>query len=379
MKPKKRGLFLIDSLNSGGAQRQFVELLKGLDRSKIEPIAVTYQDLDFFQETIRSEGIRHVLIPKSDKIGMGFIHGLYRLTRTFRPHFIHSFLNTPNFYARLLKLLGCVSKVITSERNVSISDSQALQAIEKASWRLSDRIIANATGVKDVLVNQVGVDSKRISVVYNGVSVESFAAYDHRRTNEIRVCAGLPLDRGVLIGLVGRLAEQKNHRLLIKAVAEVKNRSPESIIKIGFWGQETQEGYRRSLERYIQTLDLENNIFFFGQEKDMPSVYAACDAIVLPSLWEGCPNAVIEGMAAARVVIASDIVDNAVMVKDGETGFLVKSNSPSALSAVLIKLLQMSKETRKLLGLRAQKHIQNHFTIEKMISRTLTVYQELGL
>ena len=379
MKPKMRGLFLIDSLNSGGAQRQFVELLKGLDRSKIEPFAVTYHNLDFFQETIQSEGIRHVLIPKSGKLGLGVIHGLYRLTRTFRPHFIHSFLNTPNSYARLLKLIGCVSKVITSERNVSISNSLALKAIEKASWRLSDRIVANANGVKDVLVNEVGVDSKRIRVVYNGVSVESFAEYDHRRSNEIRECVGLPLDQGFLIGLVGRLAEQKNHRLLIEAVAAVRRHSPEQMIKIGFWGQETEKGYRRSLEKEIQTLDLEKDIFFFGQAKDMPSVYAACDAIVLPSLWEGFPNALIEGMAAARVVIASAIVDNAVIVKDGETGFLVKPNSASALSAVILKLLDMDKDTRKQLGIRAQKHIQNHFTIEKMISRTLTVYHELGI
>ena len=379
MKPKTRGLFLIDSLNSGGAQRQFVELLKGLDRSRMDPIAVTYHDLDFFQETIRAEGIKHVLIPKTDKIGAGVILGLYRLARTFRPHLIHSFLNTPNFYARLLKLFDGVSKVITSERNVSISDSHAWKAIEKVSWRLSDRIIANAYGVKEVLVNQIGVDSKRISVVYNGVSVEAFAACDNLRSNALRRRVGLAPGQGVLIGLIGRLAEQKNHRLLIKAVADVKRRSPEAMFKVGFWGQETQKRYRQSLENDIQTLDLGNDIFFLGQEKDMPNVYAACDAIVLPSLWEGFPNVLLEGMAAARVVIASDIVDNAVLVKDGETGFLVKPNSPSALSAALFKLLNMIEEARKHLGIRAQKHIQNHFTIETMVSRTLAIYEDLGI
>ena len=379
MKPKIKGLFLIDSFNSGGAQRQFVELLKGLDRTKIDPIAVTYHDLDFFLETIKSEGIRHVLIPKADKIGIGVMFGLYRLSRTFRPHFIHSFLNVPNFYARLLKLFGCVPRVITSERNVSITKSHALRAIERASWRLSDRIIANASGVKDVLVNQTGVDAKRVSVIYNGISVDSFATFSHRRVKEIRTRVGLPMHSGVLLGLVGRLAEQKNHRLLVKAMAVVKRRHSEPILKIGFWGQETQKGYRQLLENEIQSLNLENDIFFFGQEKDMPSVYAACDAIVLPSLWEGFPNAVIEGMAAGRVVIASHIVDNAFLIKDGETGFLVKPNSLTEMSAALLKLLHMDAEDKNQLGMRAQNHIDRNFTIEKMISQTMAVYQEIGL
>ncbi len=379
MKNKKRGLYLIDSLSSGGAQRQFVELLKGLDRSWIEPIAVTYHDLGFFYDAIQAEGIRHVLIPKTGKFGLGVMRGLFGLARSFKPHFIHSYLNTPNFYARMLKLFGSVTSVITSERNVSITASPSLSAIEKACWRLSDRIIVNAIAIKDVLTNRIGIDPRRISVVYNGVSTQDFSGFDRKHVEKIRSQMGLPDHSGILIGLIGRLAEQKNHRLLVEAVAQVKQRLPKELIKVGFWGQNAQAGYREKLEKDIKRLKLSHDVRFFDAQKDMASVYAACDIIALPSLWEGFPNVVMEGMAAGRVVVASDISDNALLVNNSSTGFLFESNSVYSMQNALCQAIQMEPDTRITIGIQAREYIAQHFPNEKMARHTMAVYREIGL
>jgi glycosyltransferase involved in cell wall biosynthesis len=190
---------------------------------------------------------------------------------------------------------------------------------------------------------------------------------------------GLRKGDGALVGLIGRLADQKNHRLLLDASAELKNTHRVGPLKIGFWGQETQAGYRRMLEARISRLGLSGDVHFFKPEKDMASVYAACDLVVLPSLFEGFPNVVMEGMAAGRIVIATDIVDNAALIKTGVNGFLIRTESVRALADALNTFLRMSPVARRDMGRNAREYVADNFSIEAMVRNTLAVYEEAGV
>jgi len=374
-----RGVFLIDSLGSGGAQRQFVELVTSLDPSVIRPYVVTYHHIPFFHKQLVDAGIENFCLAKRDKLGVSFLLQWIRFLKKNRPDFIHSFLNIPNFYARLAKLLGCVRIVITSERNISLTDSRAFVTLEKMFWRHSDRIIANAWGIKEVLTQEIGIPGERISVIHNGVAAERFRRPCPKRVAEIRAQSGIRQDGGFLIGLIGRVIKQKNHLGLLNAISSIRTERGFLPFKVGFWGSLTDSEYAAQVRSAVSDLKLHPHVTFFEPDGDMASVYAACDVIVSPSLWEGFPNVVLEAMSAGRLVIASDIVDNAHIIDDGKNGFLVRVGDSEQLAHVIVKILGLSEDDLRSMELKAEEKVLKCFSVQQMGQSTLDVYKELGI
>ena len=375
----KKCVYLIDSLTSGGAQRQLVELVRGLDKNYIMPSVVTYHDIPFFRNELLEAGIPYLCIEKKDKIGASFLRDFLRILKQTRPDFIHSFLNVPNIYARVAKLLGGVSAVVTSERNISITQHLDLTIGEKLTWRLSDVIITNAYATKDILVQRIGINAEKIRVVYNGVDVARFTMPSPENVYKIRQACKAQTANTKLIGLVGRIVPQKNHLCLIKAIRLLLSRRPDLDLKVAFWGSTPDAAYIQEVREYLKDSNLEEAFFFLGAESDMASVYSACDIIVLPSLWEGFPNIVLEAMSANRPVIASDIVDNAKIITNDVDGFLTLPDDAENLAHVILKVVNLPEDERKSLCGRGFEKIIREFSTNRMVENTMKVYEEFGL
>jgi len=251
--------------------------------------------------------------------------------------------------------------------------------IERLTWRLSDRIIVNAHGVKTVLAQSIGISNDNITVIHNGVAVDKFKRNDPAKVTEIRNKVGLSQIDGYLIGLIGRVTKQKNQLGLSNALHMIKSRRPDLDIRVAYWGATDDLSYVEVVKALTKELKLQEIVFFCGPESEMASVYAACDIVVLPSLWEGFPNVLLEAMAAARPVIASDIVDNARIVNDGVNGFLVPPQCSETLADRILELLDMPETLRRAMGERGQKHVAQNYSIEQMVSATMAFYEEMGL
>jgi starch synthase (maltosyl-transferring) len=109
----------------------------------------------------------------------------------------------------------------------------------------------------------------------------------------------------------------------------------------------------------------------------MPAIYAASDAVVLPSLWEGFPNALLEAMAARRPVIASDIADNDRLVRNNENGYLFPADDEHALAQALATLIALRPETRAGLGQTGRGMVESSYSMDRMVKRTTEIYLEL--
>jgi glycosyltransferase involved in cell wall biosynthesis len=122
---------------------------------------------------------------------------------------------------------------------------------------------------------------------------------------------------------------------------------------------------RQRVEDLADALRLTSSVRFLGNRLDVPMVLASIDVLVHPSEQEGFSNAILEGMAAGRPVIATDVGGNAEAVVQEETGLLVPSGDPVALAAAIERLFA-SPETGRAFGKAGRRRVEREFGMDRM-------------
>jgi glycosyltransferase involved in cell wall biosynthesis len=234
--------------------------------------------------------------------------------------------------------------------------------------RVTDLSIAVSQGVRDYLVEQVGLDPAKVRVVPNGVDL---AAIDAARPGPaVRRELGLPQEVP-LIGLVGRLDHWgKGHKELLEAMAALKERYPVQALMVG--------GGRREAEmrELAAGLGLTGQVHFLGPRRDVPDLLRAMDIFVLPSYSEGVSLALLEAMAAGRPVIATAVGGTPEVVTDGVTGILIPPRDSEALAGALARLLS-DPSLAKQLGENARRHVREHYSLERLGREINEIYEEM--
>jgi glycosyltransferase involved in cell wall biosynthesis len=132
---------------------------------------------------------------------------------------------------------------------------------------------------------------------------------------------------------------------------------------------------REELEARVADAGLGANICFLGECSDVPSLLAQADILVRPSLLEGLPLAVLEGMAAGLPVVASRVGGTPELVRDGETGFLVEPGDPADLAGRICSLLGDTAQ-RTAMGRRAREVVEQGYDWDDVARRTIKVYEQ---
>lgn len=187
-----------------------------------------------------------------------------------------------------------------------------------------DLLLCNGEAVRQRFHPLVG---GRAAVLPNGVDPEVFgpAAGDPRRYR--------PSGADLVIGFAGRLAHSKHVEDVIELAARLRDTHPGVRVLVAGAGSE-----RGECEQLAREADA-SNLTFLGFVSDMPSFYASCDIIVLPSDSEGCSNVLLEAMRCEKVVVATDIPPVVELVQHRETGFVYPLGDVEALSRAVEELL----------------------------------------
>lgn len=365
----------IDSLVAGGAQRQVVETALQLARMGHFVTVVIYHDIRELGGELAQAGVEVILVKKQAKFDPGFLLRLYRLFRDLQPQVLHSYLFTPNLWARLVGRAAGIPVIITSERNIDLPRSPGRVLLERLVYRLGDGIIVNAEAIRRVLTDVVGVPDHLVHTIYNAVDAARFAMPSMERQENL--CASLGLKQGhIVVTLPGRVMPQKNHACLLRALGRL-DEAKRNKLRVLFVGNLLDEGYRASVENVARNAGLADHVIFTGRQDDMAAIYAISDVVVLPSLWEGFPNVVLEAMVAGRPVVASNIADNDKLIRDGVTGYLFPSDDDQALAKLMDRLLDLPRQTRQELGAAAHADISQRFTPKALAEANLAVYKAM--
>lgn len=241
------------------------------------------------------------------------------------------------------------------------------RSIDRRALRSFTRIVAVSEHIKQNLVDKKGLAPEDVRVIPNGVRLSDFPAPADRA--EARVALGLSTG-DIVAGAVGRLDEVKGVDLLIRAAAAIKARVPQ--LKIVFIGSGPEEA---ALKRLAAETGVADAVRFLGYRSDARALFHALDVLALPSRHEAQSLSLLEAMACAKPVVASNVGGIPDVVRDGVTGILFPSENVGAFAAALLRLLE-DEETRAAMGAAARERVRLHFSEDTMLEQTASLYEQ---
>lgn len=363
-------LHLITELASGGAQSALLRLLAGLNRSRFCPVvACLYNGEGVVAQQIRALDIPVIDLGMTGKWRLDALGRLYWLLRREKPAILHTWMFHANLPGRLVGRLAGAPRIVTSRRNVEIGGANR-DRLTRWTAALDDRVIAVCELARQAEIERAGAAPGKVVTIYNGVDPAAFAGGDPQTRARVRQQWGIGAET-LLIGTVGRLHPQKGFGDLLTALAALRAEFPESRLLLVGDGE-----LRAALEQQVQQLGLQERVSFTGTRSDVPDLLCALDLFVLPSLWEGLPNVILEAMASGLPVVATAVGGTPELVVDKVTGLLVPPSAPAALAGALAELMRQPL-LRQQLGAAGRQRVIQHFALEQTVRATVQLYEEL--
>jgi glycosyltransferase involved in cell wall biosynthesis len=232
--------------------------------------------------------------------------------------------------------------------------------------RMSDKIIGPCPDLIRLL-KYCFVDMKKINIVPNGIDPGMF----DKITCDATLLDKYTLDKESFVLYMGRLYSLKGIHYLIRAFQKLKKEYKK--LKLVIAGTGNFEPYLRKIAKDTK------DIIFVGYIDSMmvkKSLYENCLAVVVPSIYETFPMVVLEAMVCSKPVIASNAGGIPIIVKHGENGFLVKPRDVGGIETSIIRLCEDS-ELRRKMGIIGRRLVEEEFSVDKMVSGTLKVYESL--
>ncbi|MEW6002430.1 MAG: glycosyltransferase [Nitrospirota bacterium] len=349
-------LHVIPKLSVGGVENQLLMVLKKYDRERFFPLVCSLSDKGDLGREIEDAGIEVVCQNKlKHRFDWTIVKDIYSLIKHRNIKIVRTHQYHANLYGRLAASMARVPCIIASVHNVYTIDKKIhRRIINRYLARFTDKIVAVSEAVKDDILRFDGLSEDKVTVIYNGIEKERFL---NGNGNLIRSELAISLDAPI-IGTVGRLTVQKGQKYLLEAISKIKTKFPRIVLLIVGDGPLKEE-----LKGYSKILNISDNVLFLGTRRDIPALLAAMDIFVLPSLWEGLCNSLIEAMAAGKAVVATDIAPIREVLDSKKVGIVIPAEDSDAIAASIETLLQKRSLTEAL-GRAARERAFFSFDIE---------------
>src|ERR1041385_928153 len=278
-------------------------------------------------------------------------------------------VHSHDFYSNIFGMTGAalagVRGRIASKRETSGTRSLAQRTADRGAFKLAHAVVAIAGAVKEHLIEH-GVNDKKILIIYNGLDLTRFNLNgDALQRLDLETVRGRPV-----VTMVANFEYRvKDHPMLLRAAQRVKSEVPEAMFVIAGEGE-----LRPETEKLASELGVNDSCLFIGRCASVPDLLAASDICVLSSQAEGFSNSILEYMAAARAVVATNVGGASEAIVEGETGHLVNAGDDRAMAERLISLLR-DPEKRRTMGLNGRRRIEQRFSTENRLAATTTLYE----
>lgn len=384
----KNVLFIESGVYGGGSFVSLVKHLKALDRTKINPVVVFFNDSEH-RANIQSLGIKTVLVQddlftgkgkKSAKILnalfiKGFLpfwngfflkkihhHSISDVKKIIRDHSIdYVHLNTEIFRDR-------VGLLAASEQNIPVISHLRSKYDTSKIGKLSTYVLFSNYYIKKYIC--VSEETKAFWTKVFKIHNDSEVIYDYFEMEDKFEKTSKAFSNPVQLLCPANLIPVKGHPFLINSLAPLLLVNKVSLILAGK-GEDT---YTYELKNLCKELNIEKNVQFLGFRSDMSDLMKSSDIVILASKREGMPNALIEAMGLGSIVIATNVGGIPEIINDKENGFLVDYNDEQALRDVIQEIMDNRYnliEIRK----NAMQKVTDHFSLNQYQQKIKSLYE----
>lgn len=357
--------FCITDLDAGGAERALVQIVTRLDRRRWEPFVFCLSGEGELAAVLRDAGIVVVCLGANNRHRLRVVWRLSRRLAKLRPTILQTFLYHANIAGRLAGKAARIPVIVSGIRVAEKRSGFRLWLDRATDWMVA-RHVCVSQDVAGFSAARGGLPVSKICVIPNGVDAARLGEAPRADLAQF----GIPPASRTLL-FVGRLDPQKGPFVLLAAAKDLLARySDLHVLLVG-------EGpLGEKLRAWVAKENLPSRIHFAGRRNDVPSLFRAADLFVLPSLWEGLPNVVLEAMAAGVPVVATRVEGVSDLLIDGRTGLIVPPDSAADLGEAIDRLLVDPDHARQM-ARNAQHFVRERFAWEHVIDQYEQLYLEL--
>ncbi|RMD92641.1 MAG: glycosyltransferase [Calditrichaeota bacterium] len=367
-------LQVVNGLAIGGGELKLLELVRNLKEKRSSKYRVVIcsvgQGGPLFDE-FKKLGVKIYIIEKKHKFDFTQILKLYQIIKSENIHLVQTTLFYADIIGTLAAKLARVRPIISWETVSHPSDSHEHRWFHKISYQICmawvDKIVAVSEAVKYFLIHQRGIAPDKIVTIHYGIDLAQFNNLNGFIDYKKRLELGFKKN-DIVLGTVARLTHQKGHQYLIEAAPSILKIFPN--VHFVFAGDGP---LRKNLEEKTDQLGVRQNVHFLGFRNDVKDLLYTFDLFILPSLFEGLPNVILEAMATSRPVVATAVDGTPELVQHNKTGLLVPPKSPDALGEAILKLLQQPDRGKKM-GYLGRQLVEKQFSFEQQFRRFEELY-----
>ncbi|MCX6360332.1 MAG: glycosyltransferase family 4 protein [Armatimonadetes bacterium] len=351
---------LIDNLGSGGAQRQLGAVAVALARLGHEVDFVAYHDGGFYRSQFEQAGISVRVVRSNNP--MRRILMVRSALRAAATDVVLAYLPQPCLYAELAALPSRRWGLVVSERLAEPGSAYERFPWRRTMHRVADAVVSNSHCNRLMIEAAVPSLKGRVVTIYNLIDLERFSPAAEPQASEGRL---------VLTG-VGSYQPRKNPVRLVSAMGLAMQRDPRCDLALRWRGGQADtaggQAVRAEMRAEAERLGITDRVDAGGECQDVAGLYRSSDAAILPSLYEGIPNVVCEGMACGVPVLASDVADAGNLVQHGRTGFLFDPHSVESMAEGLARFASMPAADRLAMGREGRRHAEEVHDPRRILS-----------
>lgn len=357
-----------------GAEVQVAALLSCLARDPRFQLSAILLNPGRLAETVKGLGVPARVIPESQNNFWAIVRQASDFLRTRNVQILHSHRYKEHLVSAVVARQRGIPFMVETVHGLQepqsgwrfFRHSLILQLDRWLARRIADRVICVSPEIAAKL--RPLVPNSRLVTILNGVEADSVRTTLTREEAKVRL--GIAPHHAVL-GAVGRLEPVKKLDHFLRAAAEVLAVHPSCSFVLAGEGNE-----RERLERLSRNLGMHDRAYFLGHRNDIYDVMRAMDMLVMPSEHEGLPMVLLEALSLGVAVVARDVGGIPEVIRDGETGVLVRSGDAGSLAAACLRVLKDEALRRKLAEAGAR-HVRENFSAERNADQVAQLYRNL--
>jgi glycosyltransferase involved in cell wall biosynthesis len=364
-----RVLHVLTTLSGGGAEGFVASLLPQLREQGLACglMAVYSSDPPFDPA---AEGIDVLQIGRRTRYDPGFLPRMVARMRAWRPDVVHTHLHNGKYWGRLAALMAGVPAIVHTVHN-------PCDTYRITGGPIADRFLNAASAAVVTFSPEQGrflcalerLDPAKLAIIPNGIHLEPPATADLRK--QMRGALGLHAGEYAVF-VVGTLYGPKNQRLAVEALNALSPQLRERV-RLCIIGDGED---RAMLESLVAALGLRDRVAFFGRRSNVVQLLAAADLLLMPSLSEGMPLALLEAMSAGVPTVSTPWIGARDLLGNGAFGVLAGGFTPAAVATALAQAMQDPGRTRAL-AVRATERARTEYDIRITARRHHDLYDAL--